>query len=66
MGEFIYDWKKAVISLVIFLIGTFFIVSINASNFNAYSINWTGIYLFLTPVLSFVCFFPLLITRIRN
>lgn len=61
MGEFIYDWKKAGISLVILLLGTFLIVSINASNVKASNVNWFNIYLFLTPIFSFICFFPILL-----
>jgi uncharacterized membrane protein AbrB (regulator of aidB expression) len=63
---FEYKLKHALISLSILLVGTFVIVSINASNVKALSINWIGIYSFLIPVLSFIFLFPLLLVRISK
>jgi hypothetical protein len=64
MGEFIYDWKKAGLSLLVLLLGSFCIISINSSNQKAIDINWDGIYLFLVPIITFICFFPILVIKI--
>lgn len=58
-----YDLKKGLISFVILLVGTFIIVSINASNLHSTSIAWENIYLFLTPIFSLICFVPLIFTK---